>query len=195
MKMKRNVLIAALLICVIVAVIIATSAFSFKSALPFFGGIIVQKSATMCSESDNGVFFYAKGTISLCTGTNCEVKEEDICKDSSNLTEYYCTAKNEIKTVNLNCPYGCDDGACMTIGQKSKVQEQETAAGEKTAEEQVKKIICDEGWQCTGKSKIYQNLDCSLAKETYCKYGCNEGDCKTPAFWEKFLLWLNGQVI
>ena len=64
MKMKRNVLIAALLICVIVAVIIATSAFSFKSALPFIGGIIVQKSATMCSESDNGVFFYAKGTIS-----------------------------------------------------------------------------------------------------------------------------------
>lgn len=193
--MKKNILIAALLICVIVAVIIAMSVLSFRYSLPFFGGVIVQKAATMCSESDNGVLFYTKGTISLCTGINCEVKGEDTCKDSSTLTEYYCTEKNEIKTVELNCPYNCDDGACMTRGQSPKPKEQETATAEKIAEEQVKEIICDEGWQCTGKSKIYQNLDCSLAKETYCKYGCNEGDCKTPAFWEKFLLWLQGQVV
>src|SRR3989338_2152187 len=160
--MKKNILIAALLICVIVAVIIVTSAFSFRYALPFFGGVIVQKAATMCSESDNGVLFYTKGTISLCTGKDCVVKGEDNCKDSSALTEYYCTEKNEIKTVELNCPYGCDDGACMTRGQipKPKVQEQPSLEieqpAEKTAEEQVKEIICDEGWQCTGKSKIYQ---------------------------------------
>lgn len=197
--MKTNALIVTLLIFIIVAVIVLTSVFSFKSLLPFFGRIIMQKAATTCNESDGGVFFYAKGTISLCTAGLCVAQAEDFCIGDV-VTEYYCTEKNEIKTVNLKCPFSCDDGACMTIGQKPKpkqeqVQPAETPKENKTAEQEVKEIICNEGWTCASKIKVYQDVSCAWIKEEYCKYGCLEGECKTPTFWEKFLLWLEGQVI
>lgn len=192
--MKRNTLITTLLVFVIAIVIVITSAFSFRYALPFLSRVIVQKAATTCNETDNGVLFYSKGIISLCTGATCVLQGEDLCNEGI-VTEYYCTEKNEIKTLDLKCPYGCDDGACMARGQKPKPKVQVPLEENKSAEEQVKEIICDEGWQCVGKVKIYQNLDCSLIKETYCKYGCVENECKKPGFWEKFLLWLEGQII
>jgi hypothetical protein len=187
--MKRTTLLAALLVLAIIAVILVTSAFSFKFSLPSFGRIVVQQDATTCNESDSGVLFYTKGAVSLCTGASCVVKGEDFCTDDT-VTEYYCSEQNEIKTVNLRCPYGCDDGACMTIGQTPKPKPELPKV-----EEEVKKIICDEGWTCVSKTKVYQDVDCSWIKEEYCKYGCTSGECTNPAFWKKFLFWLQGQVI
>ncbi len=192
--MNKNTLLAILLFSAIIIIISITSVFSFKYSLPFFGKIIGQKAATTCNESDGGVFFYTKGSISLCTGNSCTAQGEDFCtKDVE--TEYYCTEKNEIKSVNLKCPYGCDDGACMTIGQKPKPIQQQPPAETPAAEEQVKEIICNEGWTCASKIKVYQDVSCAWIKEEYCKYGCIEGACTTPTFWEKFLLWIKAQTI
>ncbi len=193
--MKKNTLFAILLVFVIALVIILTSAFSFQYSLPFFGGVVVQQAATTCNESDGGVLFYIKGTISLCTGVNCIVEGEDVCKDTSTITEYYCSGKNEIKTVGLKCPFGCDDGACLQIGQKPKPKpEEKPMEEEKPAEEEIKEIVCDGKWICADKIKLYQNVDCSWIKEEYCRFGCIEGECKNPTFWEKFLFWLQGQT-
>lgn len=194
--MNKNVLFAALIILALFSVIAFTSIYSFQYSLPFFGKTVVQTAATTCNETDDGVLFYIKGKISLCTGASCIGKGEDYCTGSI-ITEYFCTEKSEIKTVNLKCPYGCDDGACLTIGQKPKPkieQPAETPKENKSAEEQVKEIVCDEGWTCADKIKAYQNVDCSFVKEEYCKYGCIEGGCKNPVFWEKFLYWLKEQA-
>lgn len=191
--MNKNVILAALIILSLFAVIALTSIFSFNYSLPFFGQIVAQTAATTCNETDGGVLFYKKGIISLCTGKDCLVKEEDFCtKDIA--IEYYCSHENEIKTVNLKCPYGCDDGACLAKGQqlKPKPVVPEIIMPE---EEKVKEIVCNERWTCADKTRLYQNVDCSWVKEEYCKYGCLEGECRQAGFWEKFLFWLNGQII
>lgn len=195
--MDKNILIAGLLVSVIALVVVLTLAFSLQSSLPFFGRIIVQQAATTCNESDNGVFFYTKGKVSMCTGTSCIDRAEDFCANDV-LSEQYCSEKNEIKIMNLKCPYGCDDGACLTIGQLPKPkpqpapqpQIQETEA----PEEEVKEIVCSEGWTCLNKIKVYQDVSCEWIKEEYCAYGCIEGACKMAGFWEKFLAWIKEQV-
>jgi len=69
---------------------------------------------TGCTDSDDGRDYYTKGTTSR-TGPN-PLTVADICDNSFsgyNLREYYCDETGEIQSALYNCPYGCQDGACL----------------------------------------------------------------------------------
>jgi hypothetical protein len=75
---------------------------------------ILQLINKTCTDSDGGLDYYTKGTVSICTyyeqGGGCGLAV-DSC-DGNILTEGYCEG-NESKTVKYTCSYGCSDGACI----------------------------------------------------------------------------------
>ncbi len=56
-------------------------------------------------EHKMGVNYFVKGTHKGKT---------DYCWDSEKLVEYFCSAENSTFSLHHKCPYGCQDGACLT---------------------------------------------------------------------------------
>lgn len=81
------------------------------------GYYIIQNPVTTCTDSDGGINYYVKGTVSVCTynnlGGGCGIGT-DFCIGNV-LREGYCEG-NESKTIDYTCPtnYVCKDGACSS---------------------------------------------------------------------------------
>lgn len=75
----------------------------------------VTNNTSACTDSDGGINYYVKGTI-----TDGTKSFTDVCQDSNNLFEYDCGWTNGINRSEHNglggsnyyCPYGCSNGAC-----------------------------------------------------------------------------------
>ncbi len=69
-----------------------------------------------CEDSDGGIDYYTKGTVSVCTiydqGGGCSGLV-DSCNGNV-LTEGYCE-DTSLKSVKYTCPYGCSDGSCVKV--------------------------------------------------------------------------------
>ncbi len=67
-----------------------------------------------CTDSDGGLDYFTKGTVTICTFTDTSGgcgAIVDRC-DGNVLTENYCDGTDG-KSVKYTCPYGCEDGACV----------------------------------------------------------------------------------
>lgn len=119
--MKKSVLIALFLILLIIPVAFAFNlgnkeVFSLNKAFSDFFYKLTGRATTSgsCTDSDWGRWS-VKGTVSGKTDSGTAFSKTDVCKDATNLIEYWCDMpsllnyKQEIKS----CPYGCKDGACI----------------------------------------------------------------------------------
>jgi len=80
--------------------------------------IMVNPATTTCTDSDGGLNYYVKGTISgylLFHSDYNYYEHSDSCstsQDGNPLNEYYCDSSSAAST-SYNCPYGCSNGACL----------------------------------------------------------------------------------
>jgi len=63
-----------------------------------------------CTDTDGGKNYYEKGTVTDRYGE----KYTDYCIDKKNLMEYYCNEDGTSGSESYECPYKCEDGACIT---------------------------------------------------------------------------------
>jgi hypothetical protein len=71
------------------------------------GDCIVFEHDILCSDSDEGIDYYVKGTA-----TNSTETKEDSCINDL-LTEYFCLSESIIGYEEYECLFGCYDGACL----------------------------------------------------------------------------------
>ncbi|MBU1204711.1 MAG: DNRLRE domain-containing protein [Nanoarchaeota archaeon] len=96
------------------------------------------KEETICTDSDGGKDYYVKGTASGEAYWKDEyVTKTDACYNCNNLavtfdscdtgpdccvSDWYCNMDGKVSSASLNCPYGCEDGACIEEGtEKMKI--------------------------------------------------------------------------
>jgi len=65
-----------------------------------------------CTDSDGGKDYYTKGYCSDSEGNRW-----DYCANENILMEYYCQDSNTAH-LDYQCPYGCEDGACLREAKK-----------------------------------------------------------------------------
>lgn len=75
----------------------------------------INGSNTRCNDSDNGINYYEKGTITLAGTT---IPMEDQCDETNPnlLRENYCLPEGWLNQTTYLCPGGCNDGACSLSG-------------------------------------------------------------------------------
>ena len=128
-----------------------------------------------CTDSDGGINYYVKGCVTVCTytdtggscGSSC-----DACVGTE-LTEGYCK-NNEGKTVKYQCPYGCENGACLQQGQTTTTTTTSTTTT-------TIPVICGDNI-CNGKETCYScpqdcNNKCATNKPAYCIDGNSVSRC------------------
>jgi hypothetical protein len=71
------------------------------------GACLKEHEQNNCTDSDDGKNYYQKGTATA-NGQNLT----DQCNEDGTLMEKYCYG-NEIEAETYQCPYGCQDGACI----------------------------------------------------------------------------------
>jgi hypothetical protein len=86
---------------------------TLSSALLDVSQSVTQENKT-CVDSDGGLNYYVKGTVTVCTfteqGGGCGAAI-DSCNGNI-LTEGYCKG-TDLNSLTYTCPYGCKDGACI----------------------------------------------------------------------------------
>jgi len=67
----------------------------------------------ICTDSDGGKDYYVKGEITgeLVAGSGSP--SADMCLDGSWLRELFCNNEAKGEPIGYECPYGCEDGACV----------------------------------------------------------------------------------
>ena len=70
-----------------------------------------------CSDSDGGKEYSVKGIIEGKTVEGVEISSFDQCNENV-LSEWYCEEEYVGGKVDYECPYGCDDGACLPLVEK-----------------------------------------------------------------------------
>jgi len=133
MKKERLIILTAVIL--VLAVLTAAFYVSFPKKLSVR---VIDTEQTSCADSDGGKQNYKKG---ITTGKGEEfgiVKNfTDFCFNNSitaepiekcsgvgcKVNEYYCGFKNFVYEVELLCPKGCKNGACLS---SKSVQEEET---------------------------------------------------------------------
>ena len=141
-----------------------------------------------CSDSDAGLDYYTKGTVSVCTftdtGGSCGGLL-DVCNGVI-LTEGYCE-NNESKSIKYNCPYGCVDGACLRTPNKT------CSDSDKGIDYFIKGCVsvCTYTDQTAGCGLACDSCVDNVLTEGYCEgiesktvkytcpYGCKDGACLT----------------
>lgn len=75
-----------------------------------YGTNAVCTTAGVCTDTDNGIDLYTKGTASW-QGMTCT----DMCIGTEAISECYCVAGNGFQSPTYNCPsgYSCSNGACL----------------------------------------------------------------------------------
>ncbi len=72
------------------------------------GACAAQQSEQVCTDSDGGLDYYAKGT----TTDKSTTKTDNCHSDGITLAEYYCDG-SKAEQINFKCPSRCLDGACV----------------------------------------------------------------------------------
>ncbi|MBM3309154.1 MAG: hypothetical protein FJY77_02780 [Candidatus Altiarchaeales archaeon] len=77
-------------------------------------GACVNKSKTTkpCEDTDSGLDYYKKGTVTASTGSYTD----ECAQDGVNLIEYHCTQTYYYTFTTYQCPYICLEGACLQKG-------------------------------------------------------------------------------
>jgi hypothetical protein len=72
------------------------------------------QNVTTCFDSDNGMNYNISGIVRV-NYKSINISAQDICKDSSWLTEQYCDSliARSINSTDYNCSSGCLNGACL----------------------------------------------------------------------------------
>ncbi|RLG11015.1 hypothetical protein DRN73_06455 [Candidatus Pacearchaeota archaeon] len=73
-----------------------------------------------CVDSDGGMNYNQKGNVSgICISSipNKVDNATDFCVNSNVLSEFYCIDSRKWIRTNINCPYGCLNGRCITPNQ------------------------------------------------------------------------------
>jgi hypothetical protein len=65
----------------------------------------------ICNDSDGGLDYYVRGTVTLSNGTIVN----DVCYNTNTLGEFQCTSDNSFFQSSYNCPNGCFNGACLNV--------------------------------------------------------------------------------
>tara|TARA_Y100000034_G_C6866593_1_gene395076 strand:+ start:176 stop:1618 length:1443 start_codon:yes stop_codon:yes gene_type:complete len=145
-----------------------------------------QQSVPSCSDSDGGLDFYEKGSIS---GPKFTGKEEDIVssktyedscttKGDMNQLEYYCDS-GLIVSVSHWCSQGCSDGACLpepvcydsdgldyyNKGYTQKDDDPKTYDG------------CKSPHDGTLYERFCRDDGIPYIEDFYCEFGCKDGAC------------------
>jgi|GEM_PF-5749728 len=80
-----------------------------------------------CADTDNGINFFEKGTVTAYTPEGSEAKSTDYCKYNGkeasdcrkegkcSIMEYYCNADGQIGETDSLCPSGCSGGQCTGV--------------------------------------------------------------------------------
>lgn len=104
--MKKEVVIGILLIVLLINLV---SAFSFSDFFDKITGQVIRRSEPRCSDSDGGLDFNVKGTVTYKSWFR-ERTYEDKCRWGK-VIEYYC--ENDRKRyTRYNCAAGCEEGVC-----------------------------------------------------------------------------------
>lgn len=87
---------------------------------------IVSAVGITCTDSDGGDQIYTKGAITIRNSKGYQWAYTDYCQDSGSLQEYNClsnlsgytddNAYNAYQLAYHQCPYGCQNGACLSQG-------------------------------------------------------------------------------
>lgn len=80
-------------------------------------GACIKEPQIECTDSDSGKAYYTKGTtIGMSYPSGTITNETDFCSSDLILHEfscYYNITTNIVVETEWNCPYGCQDGACI----------------------------------------------------------------------------------
>jgi len=63
-----------------------------------------------CTDSDGGLDYYKKGF-----SKDSKSNRQDICSSKYRVLEWFCNSSDLLQQTYGDCPYGCDDGACMNV--------------------------------------------------------------------------------
>jgi hypothetical protein len=74
-------------------------------------GVCNSGPADSCSDSDNGLVYETKGTVSGYFSGQA-YNNADYCTGNKTLTEFYCSGNNKLSNSS-NCAFVCSDGACI----------------------------------------------------------------------------------
>jgi hypothetical protein len=88
---------------------------------------VLTKTVSVCEDSDDGKNYFVKGkTIAPDLSTKKLVSKEDKCvtegADAGNLLEYYCSL-GQTTFESFDCPYGCEDGVCLSFYEEEELIE------------------------------------------------------------------------
>lgn len=73
-----------------------------------------------CTDSDGGLNYDVKGYVKGYWEVNGKMESYNLpdgCHNSSDIVENYCEGNNARSTWMVNCPNGCEDGACIEDNQ------------------------------------------------------------------------------
>ncbi len=87
--------------------------------------------ANSCTDSDRGINYTVRGTVNTTfTSVNGTAYNSytDYCQSTSMLREYYCNGVYVADQQNVNCQYGCSNGACSITQPKPDLIVQSASA-------------------------------------------------------------------
>lgn len=143
-----------------------------------------------CTDTDNGKDYYTKGTaygiaefVSFPNTTQQYWTRRDYCRDSENLTEYFCKSVTHMDYEVHPCALGCADGACYpesctdTDGGIDNMTAGTVTHGNVTFKDQCKgNMVLQEGF-CNASATTNK----AQVKEMICWHGCANSVCLDQA--------------
>lgn len=133
--MKREILTVALALSIVLLLTVFVSSFSFSKSkqspidntpIPSTGKLVISSSLVRnyaCNDSDGGIYSETKGftSVKVISMLKKYIDEYDLseryhgdrCLNDKILQERYCVVNGTVKTVQIKCPNGCLDRACI----------------------------------------------------------------------------------
>lgn len=143
----------------------------------------------LCEDSDNGIDIYTPGNVEG-TYDVCVSDEED---GLDNVFEWYCRYNPDTESVIIHgeefeCPYGCEDGACICDdGDGSDFPDVYYTRGTVAGTELTDYCIDDRNLMEYGTilTDIYGEMECHVySGRFYCPGACVDGECQEPTCYD-----------
>ncbi|MBU1164826.1 hypothetical protein KKA15_04675 [Patescibacteria group bacterium] len=138
----------------------------------------------LCTDSDDGLDYNTKGTANKGSSSMTDHCYSD---GSNKMYEKYCDSNGEIKAETYNCPFGCNDGACLAQGEEPPAQEPENCVDTDGGTDYYTKGTATKGSSsvtdyCAEDGTILHEKYCdsggNMKAKTYnCDNGCSNGAC------------------
>lgn len=157
-------------------------------------------SGSVCTDSDNGQNYYAKGDATFIHPTTGSLfNETDFCMSENVLSEQYCKSDYEIDATIYNCPNGCSDGACLIANSSIQnvpltLSNQENCAGCKLDNRCYPLGYRKDNMFCSDANEFVEQKQANLACENNFECStnlCIDNKCVSSGLWQKFIRWLS----